>query len=42
VGPVLSILEQHGRKAWVIGKAIEDPTKGVERNGFAVGGGGIA
>ena len=29
VGPVLSILEQHGRKAWVIGKAIEDPTKGV-------------
>lgn len=29
VGPVLSILEQHRRKAWVIGKAIEDPTKGV-------------
>jgi phosphoribosylformylglycinamidine cyclo-ligase len=26
---VLSILEQHGRKAWVIGEAIEDPTKGV-------------
>ncbi len=29
VGPVLSILEQHRRKAWVIGRAIEDPTKGV-------------
>jgi phosphoribosylformylglycinamidine cyclo-ligase len=26
---VLSILEQHGRKAWVIGEVIEDPTKGV-------------
>jgi len=29
VGPVLSILEQHRRKAWVIGKIIEDSTKGV-------------
>ncbi len=26
---VLSIVEQHGRKAWVIGEVIEDPTKGV-------------
>jgi phosphoribosylformylglycinamidine cyclo-ligase len=26
---VLSILDQHGRKAWVIGKVIDDPTKGV-------------
>jgi phosphoribosylformylglycinamidine cyclo-ligase len=26
---VLSILEQHGRKAWVIGEVNEDPTKGV-------------
>jgi AIR synthase related protein, C-terminal domain len=26
---VLSILEQHGRKAWVIGAVVEDPTKGV-------------
>jgi phosphoribosylformylglycinamidine cyclo-ligase len=26
---VLSILEQHGRKAWVIGEVIDDPTKGV-------------
>jgi phosphoribosylformylglycinamidine cyclo-ligase len=25
----LSILEQHGRKAWVIGQVVEDPTKGV-------------
>jgi phosphoribosylformylglycinamidine cyclo-ligase len=29
VGSVLSILEKHHRKAWVIGKAVEDPTKGV-------------
>jgi len=29
VGLVLSILEQHRRKAWVIGEVIEDPTKGV-------------
>jgi phosphoribosylaminoimidazole (AIR) synthetase len=29
VGPALSILEQHRRKAWVIGKIIEDSTKGV-------------
>ena len=29
VGLVQSILEQHGRKAWVIGSVIEDPTKGV-------------
>jgi phosphoribosylformylglycinamidine cyclo-ligase len=29
VGSVLSILERHNRKAWVIGKVIEDPTKGV-------------
>ncbi len=29
VGSVLSILEKHNRKAWVIGKVIEDPTKGV-------------
>jgi phosphoribosylformylglycinamidine cyclo-ligase len=29
VGLVLSILGQHRRKAWVIGKAIEDQTKGV-------------
>jgi phosphoribosylformylglycinamidine cyclo-ligase len=26
---VLSILEQHGRKAWVVGEVIEDPSKGV-------------
>jgi hydrogenase maturation factor len=26
---VLSILEQHGRKAWVIGEVTEDPKKGV-------------
>ncbi len=29
VGSVLSILEKHDRKAWVIGKVIDDPTKGV-------------
>jgi phosphoribosylformylglycinamidine cyclo-ligase len=29
VGAVLSILERFNRKAWVIGKVIEDPTKGV-------------
>jgi len=29
VGSVLSILEKHDRKAWVIGTVIEDPTKGV-------------
>lgn len=29
VGSVLSILEKHDRKAWVIGKVIEDPDKGV-------------
>jgi len=29
VGLVLSILEKHKRKAWVIGKVIDDPTKGV-------------
>ena len=29
VSLVLSILEQHGRTAWVIGEVIEDPTKGV-------------
>ena len=29
VDTVLSILEKHHRKAWVIGKAVEDPTKGV-------------
>jgi len=29
VGSVLSILEKHDRKAWVIGKVIHDPTKGV-------------
>jgi len=29
---VLSILETHGRKAWVIGKIVEDQTKGVEVN----------
>ena len=28
-GLVMSILEQHGRKAWVIGEVIEDPNKGV-------------
>ena len=26
---VMSILEQHDRKAWVIGEVIDDPTKGV-------------
>jgi hypothetical protein len=26
---VLSILEQHGRKAWVIGGEVDDPAKGV-------------
>jgi phosphoribosylformylglycinamidine cyclo-ligase len=26
---VLSILDQHGRKAWVVGEVVEDPTKGV-------------
>jgi phosphoribosylformylglycinamidine cyclo-ligase len=26
---VLSILEQRGRKAWVVGEVVEDPTKGV-------------
>jgi phosphoribosylformylglycinamidine cyclo-ligase len=29
VSLVLSILEQHRRKAWVIGEVIQDPTKGV-------------
>jgi phosphoribosylformylglycinamidine cyclo-ligase len=29
VSSALSILEKHGRKAWVIGKVIEDPSKGV-------------
>lgn len=29
VGSVLSILEKYDRKAWVIGKVIEDATKGV-------------
>jgi phosphoribosylformylglycinamidine cyclo-ligase len=29
VGTVLSILEKYNRKAWVIGKVIEDATKGV-------------
>jgi phosphoribosylformylglycinamidine cyclo-ligase len=29
VGSILSILERHNRKAWVIGKVIEDLTKGV-------------
>jgi phosphoribosylformylglycinamidine cyclo-ligase len=29
VGLVLSVLERHGRTAWVIGKVIEDSTKGV-------------
>jgi phosphoribosylformylglycinamidine cyclo-ligase len=29
VGSVLSILEKHHRKAWIIGRAVEDPTKGV-------------
>ena len=29
VSSVLSILERHNRKAWVIGKVIDDPTKGV-------------
>jgi len=29
VGSVLSILERYNRKAWVIGKVIDDPTKGV-------------
>jgi phosphoribosylformylglycinamidine cyclo-ligase len=29
VGAVLSILEKYDRKAWVIGKVIEDPTKGI-------------
>jgi phosphoribosylformylglycinamidine cyclo-ligase len=29
VGPVLSILDKYDRKAWVIGKVIDDPTKGV-------------
>jgi phosphoribosylformylglycinamidine cyclo-ligase len=29
VGSVLSILERYHRKAWVIGKVIDDPTKGV-------------
>src|SRR6266581_7893370 len=29
VGSVLSILKKHDRKAWVIGKVIDDPTKGV-------------
>src|SRR6266566_2163155 len=29
VRPVVSILEKHDRKAWVIGKVIDDPTKGV-------------
>jgi phosphoribosylformylglycinamidine cyclo-ligase len=29
VGSVLSILESHDRKAWVIGNVIDDPTKGV-------------
>ena len=28
-GIVLSVLEQHGRKAWVIGEVIDDPTRGV-------------
>ena len=27
VGAVLSVLERHDRKAWVIGKVIEDPHK---------------
>jgi phosphoribosylformylglycinamidine cyclo-ligase len=30
VGSILSILENHGRKAWVIGKVVEDPTKGID------------
>lgn len=30
VSAILSILENHGRKAWVIGKVVEDPTKGVD------------
>jgi phosphoribosylformylglycinamidine cyclo-ligase len=29
VGAVLAILEKFNRKAWVIGKVIDDPTKGV-------------
>ncbi len=29
VGPVLSILEKYDRKGWVIGKVIDDPTKGI-------------
>jgi phosphoribosylformylglycinamidine cyclo-ligase len=29
VASVLSILERHNRKAWVIGTVIDDPTKGV-------------
>lgn len=29
VSLALSILEQHSRKAWVIGEVIQDPTKGV-------------
>jgi phosphoribosylformylglycinamidine cyclo-ligase len=29
VDSVLSILENHHRKAWVIGRSVEDPTKGV-------------
>ena len=34
---VLSILDEHGRKAWVIGEVIDDPTKGVylPRHGLA-------
>jgi phosphoribosylformylglycinamidine cyclo-ligase len=31
VSLVLSILEQHRRKAWVIGQVIQDPTKGRHR-----------
>jgi len=29
VGSALSILERHNRQAWVIGKVIDDDTKGV-------------